>query len=753
MSESHESPESVWAQFPNPVEKSLSVFGTKTLSLTHAGELLLEDSGGLGAAVKFTLPIDSEAHRLYAPKRSRRIRGLAHFGQDVWAAFELPSEPPDFWLKLREHLSSRPSSDFDSLIHLSCSAKASKPENSTSDFPVMPDLLLKAAKKKPLALTSEGKTFSLSAEAHLHLSTWLNFYRQESPNTERDFVLYELTQCREFYARVFIEQGRLVLERGSRIAQIPLDILNWTYEKKSLRFQFQNQLVLAGILIDDLSIDFVSSDQAEQFLQQLPEAPQGNFSVSSSLSEIVHLQGLLAQGKYINDKVDCRLQKESVEFRDLHTGLSLILIDLSALDCRAAGTKERFVLFSEHHGPLAVSEGAESFQQRVLDHRLLQRAAKTNRAQGPFLLRGRQTDTVFHLETDHLRLRGSDVSEEILYSSVTGMNCCHQDDGKLVFSLAQGTTISRFSGELEQVRGLHLALRKLVSKVGGEQKRETLCRRILGFEGDYLLYTIFSPFYHTQRLLEEGPHGDSLSTDQAMEQLVLLSQACVNILRHLRMVTDFLPTFISNRDLEILGSTNDPRESLEATKVCKNQEAGLRRAFLQVQSLQGPLHRVSSVISNKTGFRATNPDYGPLAISLVGASLFSPICLLAGAQHAYNASTRGAKQEKEQQAAVSETLEQATAAWTELTEEHIPLLSYHLVESVFPIRRHWAKFAESYQGGDPTGISERLLERYITLDLFFGYPEDASMGYRRSDIIESIKQARQVLNYEPFHNF
>ena len=750
-----------WASFPVEVAEGLSVLGTKTIEFFDSGKIKIHDSGGLGA--ERTLRLASAGPwnlQVFPIHEGRQVKGIAIFDDGVKAVLAVKDNPTDFIDSLLPRYAYRAAADFDSQINL-CTRIDFLEEAATiharlpADYPDKHPLSADTGNAKPKATMLSGWLQSNSVNTTLGHVNWLEFYKTRIPSPPDHLILFEQLTLGECYLSILVRDGRLSFLRGETLlGAIPLSMLDWAIDQRSRVMTLKNQCTLAGALVREIRVNLATASQAETLTKHLSQIETKTSQTTESappkrqadvLSDVVHLVGRLSETREIREKVDALLTPQAIEFRSIKTGDSLCRFELDEPSLRVSGTSEEFIIFTDGFGPLTVSRGSGAFRQRLNENRQVKTAARKSLHVSPFTLSFESDRVLLKLTEDHLEILGLKFNLDIQYTSISGVQGGLSKQGDGVVSLACQAETLHFTGLVDQAEAFHRALMTRLLTRKYRKTVEEMTKSILGLEGDYFLYTIFAPFYHFDRVVKaqhilDEPGSDS--TERVMNGLALLAQGGKDLQHHLEMVTAYLPNFIARCDARLA-------DKYDAIRLSKEQERGLRRIFFQVNPILMELSRIVNMVATRTGVQGKTTDYGPLAISLVGASLFSPICLLSGAQHALRSSSR----DEQQKDVCLQTLREILTIWRKLVDQSIPLLSYYLVEDIFPHRIKLAKALAALPDSDDGKRYKALTKRYARLDTFFRYPEDSAMDYPRQTIIETIKNIREQIHHEPFKAF
>ena len=637
MSEGLKSKARACAIINTETTSGLSLLGKRTLTFVPGEGASVHDTGGTGeprTVVRKTL--EPEHFSILGRYKSSWFQGLVSFDDDIQVGFAVHEEVEPFLEEL-EKSATPGEADFDSLIDLAVVARFAGGTERVRERlrPLYPDtpLEFEVPKCNRAASGSLSGWFQKNVTGDFKLAQWFEDYRHKWKSLPSHHLLYERVRHGEFYARVRVMDGRLVLSRGGlEVLQLPLDILRWSAEVRSVRIC--NQVTVSEELVEEFVLHFPSPRQCARFQKALPGAPESQSKVSSAeLSGVVELQGRL-NGLVFQQKADALLRDDSLEFRSMDGKGTLCTFDFGNPQLRVSGTSREFVIFDSENGPVTVSGGSELFRRKLNEHELLSEAARRSLDKGPYALKIGDKLSILSLDQGAVVVTGDGSRTFPLQEIERVEGRAEGATASVSLHFKDGST-EQLQGHCDQGKAFHAALRgALLERRAG---LDELARGLLGLEGDYFLYTVFAPFYQLEKALEDqGVRSyQDQPVEKLMEWLAVYTQGVADLIRHMDMVMTYLPLVVAADSAEIA-----QRQDAAGIGMRKAQERNLRKTFMQLSPLVAELQRLRSLLVARTGLRQSKADYGPLAISLVGASIFSPLCLLAGAQHAYSASSR-----------------------------------------------------------------------------------------------------------------
>ena len=745
-------------------DKGLSIVGTKTLLLTDIPGVLLHDTGGLLGEEK-TLkkePVTEQDLSLIACKRSRQLKGRVVFNARIQATFEVTKKVEKCVTGLSAGRQRIPHAVFDSIIPISIVCRFSLDDDALQKRMVEHyRALLKTNKRNASEIDDVVANLETQAEFG---ADWFTFYDQNPDATPELLVLAEHLQVHECYVRIVVADGRLrLLKNNSAIADLPVRFLNAS-KTSEREITIKTETTVAGQIVKDFKIMLTVPAQAQRLVSVLQkDAGQTDAAHVARSADVVHLKGRLQGTQTVDEQVDALLGETAIEFRSMTSGAVLCAFDFSDQTLGAAGTSEEFIIFDGQSGPLVVSRGAEPFRRRLNQHQNIKEAAQRTVSQGPYpLYLDVDKAAVFGLTPEGLRIKGQDFELNLPSSAITKL-ACQRAEGGLQLRLLTKTDAMTVVGQQDILQSFNAALKARLVEAGA-QDIETMSKAILGLEGDFFTYSIFGPFYELNQMLSElraTSDGDiALPNSEDMEHCIklsaLLTQGAAQLLRHLNMVLHYLPSLAAACDSDLCAGLGEPGAALSLRK---QQEGRLRKAFYQLGNLQAEVQKMHTMLVNRTGLHLSSQDsdYGAVAISLLGASLFSPIFLLGGAQNAYNTYKRGAQNQQLRNENLYTTLEYVIGRWNELIREYLPLVSYHLMEEVFPARIALAKaltaMAKTAAAEQQALLRTRLSRRLAVLDTFLRYYANPGAVSTRGEIVRTIRATRHHIHYPAFRPF
>ncbi|WP_083973760.1 hypothetical protein [Herbidospora daliensis] len=552
-------------------------------------------------------------------------------------------------------------------------------------------------------------------------------------------------EAAEFAAYTVVAGGRLQLrDRG----EVPLE---WPVNRIAVAprgpsaVEVRGGALFGGRFLSGATLHLATPLVRDAFLKVVQAAAHtGPGTVGTSAP--VTIRGLTSGQAQV--KADCVLSDDALEFQSPDGRQVLAAFDLADPHLRVAGSAERFVVFSPVHGPVAVTCGSREFGRRLHRHGKLHAAAERTLASGVFpveLSDGRPVAVAF--AADGLRVRGPEVGLHIAYPSirsVEGDPAAPRPTLRLTTERSDLTVVA----QAELIQALHTEIRTWSHLDAAAGQIPDLLRAAAGLEEDYLLYTIFGPFYelHAALLGDTADLATPVTLPDSAESrsrlAAVLQIGLVELQRHLDQVAFVLPAFIRHRDALLL-DTDEP-------EWLKQGEAALRAALAPTQRAAAETGQLAAQVSRLIDL---DPDalpkvsYAGAAMSLGAAALVNPVFAVSGLSQAYSARNQG-DQRKSQVTAQSERGWSAVLdRWNSLVSGSLPVLSYVVTENVFPLR--WAAAGRLAETAALPGVARRL----ATLDVLRRYPSGPGIRLRRGEIADHLRAARDALSTPRFADF
>ncbi len=213
---------------------------------------------------------------------------------------------------------------------------------------------------------------------------------------------------------------------------------------------------------------------------------------------------------------------------------------------------------------------------------------------------------------DGLRIRGPETGVRIAYTSITSLE---GSPGRL--RLTSERSDLTVTGPPELIQALHIELRTRGHLDANAGQIPDLVRAAVGLEEDYLLYTIFGPFYELHAaLLGEGAELGSPVTEP---NAAVFQVGLTELQRHLDQVAYVLPAFIRHRDALLV---DGPEPGW-----LKADETALRVALAPVQRATAEVGQLAAQVSRLIDLdpaELPKVSYGGAAVSLGAAALVRP---------------------------------------------------------------------------------------------------------------------------------
>ena len=559
------------------------------------------------------------------------------------------------------------------------------------------------------------------------------------------------TQPGELAAYVRVAGGRLQLCAPQVVVDWPLNRVAATGTgPRGVRLA--GGAVLAGQLIAGATVQLATPYERDALVAAVNTGQRGQ-PATVGTSAPVTVRGV---GSAAPRQVDCVLGQTVLELQDNRAATVLASFDLTDPQLRVAGTAAHFVIFHPAYGPVAVDSGSESFGARLHAHPLVQAAAQTTLADGPFPAEDPQGRPVACVATgDSLRIKGPDLDARLPYASITRIEAQFGDPTP---RLTVTTETGKFTvaGPLELVRALHTSL-----VAGGYATAEAaavpdLLRAAVGLEEDYFLTTVFGPCYelHAALLGDGGAHrlAEPASlpepADARARTEALVHEGLAALVRHFDQVLLVLPAFVRHRDAQLLAPVTggEPDWLKEGEAQLRHALTGpAQRAAVEI----GALHNQVERLRDQDPTAVAKPRYTAAAMTLGAAALFNPVLAVAGAAQAYQQHAAAGRQQSELDSRLARGWAGVLARWNTLLAATLPLLAYQLTEQLFGVRWHVAQqVGQALRTCPPQQRPEALqavAARLARLDVLRRYPAGATTGLRGGMIADHLRAARDAL--------
>jgi hypothetical protein len=563
----------------------------------------------------------------------------------------------------------------------------------------------------------------------------------------------------ELMAYVVVAGGRLRLRsRGKVLLEWPVNRVTVTPAGPSA-VELRGGALLGGHFLTGATLHLVTPLVRRAFLAVIGSAGPGPGIVGTSAP--VSLRGLGGAGAR---KADCVLSEGALEFQSPETQRVLAHFDLGDPHLRIAGTAERFVVFSPAHGPVTVECASEVFGRRLYGNARLRAAAEHTLTSGVLpaeLADGRPVACAF--APDGMRVKGSGVNLRIAYESIRTVEA-EPKPPRAEMRLTTERTDLRIVAQPELVQALHTEVRAWSNACAGAGQIPDMLRAAVGLEEDYLLYTVFGPFYELHAALFGDVGADGLGTpvpppgspEERSRVAAVLQAGLGELQTHLDQVGYVLPAFLRHRDACLLAAVTGGAEP----DWLKAGEAKLRVAFAPVQRAAAETAQLAGQLSRVMDLDpAALPkvSYAGAALSFGAAALLNPVFAVSGISQAYSSHAQG-EQRKAQVTAQSErgwavVLER----WNALVGTALPVLGYVLTENVFGLRWESARRIGQELRAAPEAarlpVLRAVARRLATLDVMRRYPGGSGVRLRRGEIADHLRTARENVPTPRFLDF
>ncbi|WP_066372179.1 hypothetical protein [Herbidospora mongoliensis] len=533
----------------------------------------------------------------------------------------------------------------------------------------------------------------------------------------------------ELTAYTVLSGGRLRLrDRGAVPVEWPVNRVAVTPHGPSA-VEVRGGALLDGRFLSGATLHLVTPQVRDAFLKVFR-------TVAASVPGTVGTSAPVTVRGLAKGTADCVLGADTLEFQATDSQKVLAAFDLGDPELRVAGSAERFVIFSPAHGPVSVTCASAAFGRRLQEHAKLRAAAERTLTSGIFpaeLSDGRPV--ALACTPDGLRIRGPELGLRIAYTSIKSVEGTPE---RLRLTTERSDLTVVAPPELIQALHTELRARSYLDATAGQVPG--MLRAAVGLEEDYLLYTIFGPFYELHAaLLGEGADlgGPVTEPNAAVFQVGLFE-----LQRHLDQVSYILPAFIRRRDALLLG---DPEPDW-----LKAEEAALRAALAPVQRAAAEVGQLAAQVSRLIDLdpaELPKVSYGGAAVSLGAAALVNPVFAVSGLSQAYAARNQGDQRRNQATALSARGWTTVLDRWNALVGSSLPVLSYVITENVFPLR--WTAARRLAETATLPAVARRL----ATLDVLRRYPASPGVRLRRGDVADHLRATRDGLPTPRFADF
>ncbi|TMR36251.1 hypothetical protein ETD85_11305 [Nonomuraea zeae] len=605
-------------------------------------------------------------------------------------------------------------------------------------------------------LMPDAATTDFISPCAVSVTPW---YESEPDRSAQDGEESDDSAPAELMAYVVVAGGRLQLRsRGKIPLEWPVNRVTVTPAGQSA-VELRGGALLGGHFLTGATLHLVTPLVRRAFLAVIGSAGPGPSTVGTSAP--VSVRGLGGAGAR---KADCVLSDDALEFQSPDTQRVLAHFDLDDTHLRIAGTAERFVVFNPAHGPVTVECASEVFGRRLYGNARLRGAAERTLTSGVLpaeLADGRPVACAF--APDGMRVKGSGVNLRIAYESIRTVEA-EPGPPRAEMRLTTERTDLRIVAQAELVQALHTEVRAWGNACAGAGQIPDMLRAAVGLEEDYLLYTVFGPFYELHAALLGDVGADGLgapipppgSPEERSRVAAVLQVGIGELQAHLDQVGHVLPAFLRHRDACLLAAVTGGAEP----DWLKAGEARLRAAFAPVQRAAAETAQLAGQLSRVMDLDpAALPkvSYAGAALSFGAAALLNPVFAVSGISQAYSSHAQG-EQRKAQVTAQSERgWAMVLDRWNALVGTALPVLGYVLTENAFGLRWESARRIGQELRAAPEAarvpVLRAVARRLATLDVMRRYPGGSGVRLRRGEIADHLRAAREAVRTPRFLDF
>lgn len=569
------------------------------------------------------------------------------------------------------------------------------------------------------------------------------------------------TPPEELVAYVMVGGGRLRLRsRGTTLLEWPVNRIAATPSGASA-VELRGGALFNGRFLAGATLH-LGTFQVQRALLAVLKAAGGPGPAEVGTSAPVTIRGL--GGDPASVAADCVLNEAALEFQSSDTQRVLARFDLDDPHLRIAGSARRFVVFTPAHGPLTVVCASEAFGQRLHRNAKVRAAAERTLTSGVLpaeLADGRPVACAF--APDGMRVKGAGVNLRVPYRSITEV-AGEPAEPQSRLRLRAGNDELVIVSRPELIQALHTELRAWANACVDPRQLPGMLRATVGLEEDYLLYTVFGPFYELHAALlgdADAALGTPVELPESGEErgriAAVLQVGLGELLRHLDQVGYVLPAFIRHRDAQLLapviGGKAEPGW-------LKTGEAKLRGAFAPVQRVAGEVGQLAAQVARLIDLdpdALPKPSYAGAVVSLGAAALVNPVFAVSGLSQAYSARSQGQARKAQVTAQSERGWTLVLERWNALVSTSLPVLAYVLTENVFPHRwemaRHLGKEIRDAPPKARLPLLRAVARRLAVLDVARRYPSDPGIRLRRGEIADYLRTARDAIGTPRFLEF
>ncbi|MFI6479274.1 hypothetical protein ACIBH1_15175 [Nonomuraea sp. NPDC050663] len=589
----------------------------------------------------------------------------------------------------------------------------------------------------------------------------------------------------EVTAYVVLAGGRLMVRaRGEVLVEWPVNRAALSaYGPSSVRLR--GGALLGGRFLTGATLHLATVQVRQAFMAATSALHEGSATVAvpmhrpssaaapAGLSAPVTIRGPVSGSPAV--KADCILTDDALEFQATDTQRVVAAFTLDDPQLRVAGSAERFVVFTPAHGPLAVTCDSGTFGRRLHENTKLREAAERTLTSG--ILPAELADgspVAIAFAGDGIRMKGPDVNVRIAYDTIRGV------DGDLT-GARPALRVSTERGEHvivaqpEVVQTAHIEIRTWSYASATPRQIPDLLRAAVGLEEDYLLYTIFGPFYelHAALLGEGEGEGEARAgawagagagawagevfpaeaPEERARVAAVLQIGLGELQRHLDQVAFVLPAFLRHRDALLIKAAGGGEPAW-----LKQGEAALRAALAPTQRIAAETAQLVAQVSRIVDLdpeALPKVSYAGAAVSLGAAALINPVFAVSGLSQAYSARTQGEKRKAHVTAQSERGWATVLERWNALIATTLPVLAYVITENVFAQR--WAAAqrisTEVASAKQPGAALQAVARRLATLDVLRKYPASPAVRLRRGEIADQLRARRDSLSTPRFTGF
>ena len=545
-------------------------------------------------------------------------------------------------------------------------------------------------------------------------------------------------------------------------------------------------------------VDLVSAQKRDEFLHAVLALAGGGFKSAAEASQAAKKapRGLDidVEGPRFGGVERFQAEILTEGFNIQLNGQTIVHFDFKHDDFRISGTVERLMMFTPEVGPLSISFGVgeRARVEALLATPAVIKAAEKTVREGPYpvlIAPGHRVDEKLHsvnlkvalirVDTHFLSIHSTkshstEGDQSFSLKQIQSIKPVFQDHSRLELSVKakDNTAFSLFS-TVPILESLHVQIRQHVLASSSEEHLALYLKSSLGLEEGYFLDAIFGPCYHlhgslisNQWLSSGAANLDTLLTidmnseaamnEDALQKAWILAKGLEALRLHFDRVIHRLPITVRVSEAQLL----EPSSAMNHAQL-KKQEIQLRQIFMaNLGRIQSEITQLSMMAARMSDYDPGNvkEDYGASAMALGASMLINPVFLIGAAQNAWQQHSSGELKRESMTEQAQHLMERLCTGWNQFVHELIPMVSYSLIEALYPHRlKSIAQLGLRVSEQKVVDIKQQhylnVCGRLARLDVRRHYPVVPLASYTttpltRAALVEHIKRRREKLGQE-----